>query len=122
MLLNNFFEIKEIGTENFETAATIIINVQHQIFEGHFPQQPVVPGVCMMQMVKEILEQVLEKKANLISSAEMKFLAIINPVENNSIDVSLKHSFSESGNVNVVATFFKNDLMHFKFKGEFSFL
>jgi len=121
MLLNDFFTIVKIKTAGTEIKAELLINAGHQIFEGHFPGQPVVPGVCMMQMVKEILEQVTQRKTNLLKAQEMKFLAVIDPAKNNLISVHIIYNTGDDGNMNVVASLFKEELMHFKFKGLFSF-
>ena len=94
------------------------INAGHRIFEGHFPNQPVVPGVCMMQMIKEILEHILGKETNLVQATDMKFLAIINPQEKNLIQASIKYVASESGKISIQATLYKDELVHFKFKGQ----
>lgn len=121
MLLGNFFTISNIETVNCEVKATLLINAGHKIFDGHFPGQPVVPGVCMMQMVKDIIEQVTNKKADLIKSSEMKFLAIIDPSQNNSISATLKYAIDDNQNMVVSAVLFKDELTHFKFKGVFAF-
>ena len=119
MLLNDFFTINDTVKSETEIWAELLINSNHKIFEGHFPNQPVVPGVCMMQMVKEILELVVGKETNLMQAADMKFLAVINPQENNLIHASIKYTVDETGAVNVVASLFKDELVHFKFKGQF---
>lgn len=121
MLQGDFFTISHIKTTSFEIKATLLINAAHKIFDGHFPGQPVVPGVCMMQMVKEIMEQVTGKKTDLIKSGEMKFLAIIDPSKNNSISATLKYAIDDNQNMVVSAVLFKEELIHFKFKGLFSF-
>ena len=120
MLMNDFFTISKLEKEGFEVKAELIINADHKIFEGHFPGHPVVPGVCMMQMVKEIIEKVIGEKTNLVRAGEMKFLAIIDPKENNMIRATLKYNIEENGNLAVSATFFKESLIHFKFKGLFA--
>ena len=120
MLLNDFFTINETVNSQTEIWAELRINARHKIFEGHFPNQPVVPGVCMMQMIKEILEQVIGKETNLVQAADMKFLAVINPIENNLIHASIKYARDETAVVNVVASLFKDELVHFKFKGQFT--
>jgi 3-hydroxyacyl-[acyl-carrier-protein] dehydratase len=120
MLLNNFFTISNLQTAGFDIKAGLVINAGHQIFAGHFPGQPVVPGVCMMQMVKEIMEEVLQKKLNLVKAHEMKFLAVIDPQQNNSIQTLLKYTPGESDSIAVTATLFKDELTHFKFKGVFN--
>jgi 3-hydroxyacyl-[acyl-carrier-protein] dehydratase len=121
MLLNNFFTINTLETVDFDIKTELVINPDHSIFEGHFPEQPVVPGVCMMQMVKEIMEEVLKKKTNLVKAMEMKFLAVINPIHNNVIDGSLHYSIDDNNNIMVSASLFKHELTHFKFKGVFGF-
>ncbi len=119
ILLNDFFTINDTVTSETEIWAELLINSNHKIFEGHFPNQPVVPGVCMMQMIKEILEQVISKDTHLTQAADMKFLVVINPLENNLIHASIKYATDESGAINVVASLFKDELVHFKFKGQF---
>ena len=118
MLLNNFFTINDTEVSASEIWAELVIDAGHKIFEGHFPNQPVVPGVCMMQMIKEILEQVLGKETNLVQAAEMKFMAVINPQENNLVHASIKYAADESGVINIVASLFKDELIHFKFKAQ----
>jgi 3-hydroxyacyl-[acyl-carrier-protein] dehydratase len=119
MLLNNFFTISQIEIKPSEIVAALEINKAHKIFDGHFPGQPVVPGVCMMQMVKEILENAIHQNTNLLKASEMKFLAIIDPAQNNHINASLKYTIAENGIILLAASLFKDELVHFKFKGMF---
>lgn len=54
MLLENFYKIihrkeREDGKREIE----IELNPGHALYQGHFPGQPVVPGVCTLQMIKE---------------------------------------------------------------------
>lgn len=121
LLETDFFTISNLTTSGADVNAELIINADHKIFDGHFPGQPVVPGVCMMQIVKEMLEQVTERKTNLVKAHEMKFLAILDPTRNNIISATLKYTVAENA-VAVTATFFKEELVHFKFKGQFAFL
>ena len=118
MLLNDFFTINDTESSASEIWAELVIKPDHKIFDGHFPNQPVVPGVCMMQMIKEIIEQVLGKATNLVQAAEMKFMAVINPQENNLIQATIKYTSDESGVINIQASLYKDELVHFKFKGQ----
>jgi 3-hydroxyacyl-[acyl-carrier-protein] dehydratase len=122
ILLNDFFTINETVQSETEIWAELLINSNHKIFEGHFPDQPVVPGVCMMQMIKEILETIIDKETNLVQAADMKFLAVINPLENNLIHASIKYATDETGAINIVGSLFKDELVHFKCKGQFVFV
>lgn len=81
MILENFYTIKskQISEDQVNHAFEIIINNKHDIFKGHFPDNPVMPGVCMMQIIKEITESVIGKKLFMEKCSNVKFLAIINP-------------------------------------------
>ncbi len=118
MLANDFYTISDLRVEEGSVKAELVIDAGHKIFEGHFPGQPVTPGVCMMQMVKEITEKVIGVPTQLIRADEMKFLSIIDPQKNNLILADIKYSISED-KVTVVAALSKDTLTHFKFKGSF---
>jgi 3-hydroxyacyl-[acyl-carrier-protein] dehydratase len=118
MLLNDFFTIENIEASDTEVKAELLINPAHKIFEGHFPGQPVVPGVCMMQVLKELLEQVLQKETVLTTAAEMKFLAVIDPSVNNRLSASVRYT-TEDGQIKIVGSLFKDSIVHFRMKAAF---
>ncbi len=120
MLLGSFFTIAEKTTNDKTVVATLDINAQHKIFEGHFPGQPVVPGVCMMQMIKELVEAETNNKLQLRKADHLKFLAVINPVENPTIVAEFSHDNNEAGDINVSGKLYKNEVTFLKFKGSFS--
>jgi len=117
MLQGNFYNIKSIEVETGSGKASIGLNHEHEIFKGHFPETPVVPGVCMMQMVKEVLEDLLAKKTNLIRADHMKFLSVINPELTNSIEMQLQYTIADDGDVFTTASLFNDGVIYFKFKG-----
>ena len=55
------------------------LHPEHPIFAGHFPGNPVTPGVCMLQIIKELTETQLGKSLLLIGASQVKFTALINP-------------------------------------------
>lgn len=82
-LLQDFYQINSIeNISDSQFNAKISLNPKHDIFKGHFPGNPVTPGVCMMQIVKDLTEKQTGKKLFLTSANNVKFMAIINPEEN----------------------------------------
>ena len=82
MLNKDFFKITEFidNDDNInQFAARIELNREHDIFKGHFPGEPIVPGVCLLQMAKEIIEERLKVKLQLIKAPNVKYLSIVNP-------------------------------------------
>ena len=116
MLLNNFFNIltQDLGPGSINSR--ISFNEKHAIFSGHFPGSPIVPGVCMIQLVKEVLEVTQSRNFDLTSAENIKFLQVIKPAENNPIDLILSFQETESGFVLVDARLFQGVITFFKMK------
>ncbi|MEP7107071.1 MAG: 3-hydroxyacyl-ACP dehydratase [Ferruginibacter sp.] len=121
MLSGDFFHITTLQLDNGKINAVLEINATHKIFEGHFPGQPVVPGVCMMQIVKEILESVLAETTRLVSADNLKFLALIDPTENNIVHAEIIYSPDEGGSIKVRASLVNDPVIYFKMNGVFAF-
>jgi 3-hydroxyacyl-[acyl-carrier-protein] dehydratase len=117
ILLNDFFTIQHLHAEQELITADIEINPEHKIFEGHFPGQPVVPGVCMMQMVKEVLEEALDISTNISKALDLKFLLVINPLETRTLQVKIKYSLPENDQYSLQAELVSGDKCFFKFRG-----
>jgi 3-hydroxyacyl-[acyl-carrier-protein] dehydratase len=68
------------------------------------------PGVCMMQVIKELTEEVLKVELFLQTSTNIKFMAKINPELNP--DLVLKIDFTEEGGIIKLknSTFFEETL------------
>lgn len=96
----------------------IHINSDHSIFGGHFPEMKVVPGVTMVQIVKETLESILTKPTRMVKSSMIKFMAIIQPEVDPDLDVHLSMKESEGAWL-VTASLKNSEKVFFKFKGEF---
>ncbi len=120
MLINNFFSVveKHSGANNIE--AIISLNKDHSIFNGHFPQMPVVPGVCMVQMVREVLEMDIQVKLRISSADSIKFLSVINPNEVATVKFSAQFSLMENDRYKVVASIFYDEVIYFKLSGIFN--
>ena len=80
MLLENFYTvntINRVADQSFLVEVTL--NDKHEVFKGHFPGNPVTPGVGMMQIIKELTEEITGKKLFLSTASNVKFMALINP-------------------------------------------
>lgn len=79
MLIKGLYTVEEFRQTGEGITATVRLNKDHDVFKGHFPGNPVMPGVCMIQMVKELTEKSIGKTLFLNVSTNIKFMAIINP-------------------------------------------
>ncbi len=121
MLLKNFYTIVELDSSNKENVKAIIdLNKDHEVYEGHFPGNPIVPGVCLTQLIKEVMEKVENTELRMVYADNIKFLAVVNPEINNRLQIDLKVRYDTEQNlikVNSVTHF--NDQVFYKFKGNF---
>jgi 3-hydroxyacyl-[acyl-carrier-protein] dehydratase len=94
LLLNNLYMIQSLSESDHQIQATLKLQADHAIFDGHFPGQPVLPGVCMMEMVAEITGHYLKTDFRISGAPLIKFLRMIDPQVNPLIDVEIKFNQS----------------------------
>ena len=118
MLLNDLFTMTTFSGEGGSFRALLELNVRHRIFEGHFPGQPVVPGVCLMQLVKELTEHGLgEQGLRLVRADQMKFIAMIVPGKAGELEMRMDCKRGEDGGVQVAASLLEGGKTCYKFNG-----
>lgn len=124
MLLNNFFEIikLEVSQDCRDVRAEVKLNPGHEIFKGHFPELPVVPGVCTIEMIKEILSEVLMKNMTLIYSNTVKLHNPINPEFNEFLTFSFQVNRDNEDMINVSCEVFFESLKFCSFRGDFKII
>ncbi|MCB9426284.1 MAG: 3-hydroxyacyl-ACP dehydratase [Flavobacteriales bacterium] len=90
MLLKDFYQLDELNKiSDTQYEAFVTLNKNHEIFDGHFPGNPVTPGVCMMQIIKELTEEIIGSTLFMKQSSNVKFMAIINPNTNPKLKLNL---------------------------------
>ena len=112
MLLKGFYTIQKIEeVEAGKYNALIHLNKDHEVFKGHFPGNPVLPGVCTMQIIKELTETIVQKPLVLSRAINVKFMALINPDVNPTLRLELEIATLENGEVKVKnSTYFDTTL------------
>ena len=121
MLLKDFYTLVEMDSSDKENVKAVVdLNKDHEVYKGHFPGNPVVPGVCLTQLIKEVMENIEAKELMLVYADNIKFMSIVNPEVNSRLQIDLKVKYDEEQNlikVNSVTHF--NDQVFYKFKGNF---
>ena len=91
MLLNNLYTIHTLSESDHQIVATLHLVADHAIFGGHFPGQPILPGVCMMEMIAEVMGVFLKSSFRISAGPVIKFLRMIDPRMNPSIHLEIKY-------------------------------
>ncbi|MGV3762368.1 hypothetical protein [Parapedobacter sp.] len=117
-LLQDFYSVIAFTTDGAKVSASISLNGSHSVFQGHFPGNPVTPGVCMMQIIKELAEKWAASPLMLKKARNVKFMAIINPIQHPNIQVELDVE-EEDGLLSIKSTTSFEDTTALKFSGIF---
>ena len=89
ILRDNLFYIRSNETTAKGSLFHLELNPNHFIYQAHFPSQPITPGVCIVQIVKELLEIETNRKLAIKKVNNVKFLSIISPADNCHISCEL---------------------------------
>lgn len=110
MILQDFYKIlSEEKVSDSKYTITILVNEKHEVFKGHFPGNPIMPGVCMIQIIKELTESITKSSLMIQSLTNVKFMALINPEVTPELRLELDVTTTEEGLVKVKNTTYFND-------------
>ncbi len=105
MLLQDFYTVQSLAhKEGNKHEAVLLINEKHDVFKGHFPGNPIMPGVCMMQIIKELTERITGTTLMMQNVSNVKFMALINPEVTPELKLDLEVNPTEDGLVKVKNT------------------
>ena len=125
MLKKNLYIINSIqsipgdpgSTSNLKYSISVSLDQNHEIFKGHFPGNPVLPGVCQVEIAKELAEEVLGCKCMLTQASQVKFLNLINPLEYLFLSYELKLLNIAEGEYDLNAVLAAGPVIFMKMKG-----
>ena len=86
-LKNNLYKIISKEEVNSIFNYTVELNPSCVIYQAHFPGEPITPGVCIVQIGKEVIEDLLLEQSSasprleIIKAKNIKFLSVISPNE-----------------------------------------
>lgn len=101
---DDIFIIEELSFDDEQISAKLRLNKGSAIFKGHFPGQPVVPGACMVQLVKDVLRTALNADVFLKRAANIKFISIITPDAKQSPELQISYKTVDDISVNAKIT------------------
>ena len=122
MLLNKLYKIRSLNANSDGSGfmAEIELDPGHPLFEGHFPGNPILPGVCTVQIIRELLEQSVHKSLRMTKAGNIKYLGFVNPLIMSLLTFQLQIKPSDDGNIACSATVSSQGVSVCSFKGEFS--
>lgn len=104
VLLDSLYKVQSSRTSETGGEFTIALDPEHFIYKAHFPGEPITPGVCIMQIAKELMEICKGNKLEITTVKNIKFLRIITPAATPVVDWSVSRLAEEEGLVKAQIT------------------
>jgi len=98
----------------------IALNKDHPVFEGHFPGNPILPGVCTVQIARELISKALNADFRLAKAGNIKYLGFVSPISHPALQfqITLKQAADPAAIIcNVIVKTGENAVC--SYKGEY---
>lgn len=104
LLKDEYYTLIDSQIDSLTGIFTLAINPDSKIFKGHFPGNPISPGVCGVELIRECASMVvvpqppkgvLDNVVHQLQSLRIKkiskcrFLAVIRPQDNKNLRISI---------------------------------
>ncbi|MBN1599203.1 MAG: hypothetical protein JW894_12990 [Bacteroidales bacterium] len=119
MPLSDLFSYKITENSPEELSAELSLNIDHDIYKGHFPENPVTPGVCLVEITRQILSSVLKCELILRKAKDIKYRSAIIPPFGSGIIINIKYHKTDEG-IETSCTISENYNIYTKLRGVFS--
>jgi len=121
-MIPNLYKIISISASGEDSVSfEVQLNRKCEIFDGHFPGQPVLPGVCTLEIIKDCISNIRGNKVILSGISQCKFTGMVDPgIENLlKIDIDIKPGIKDlTGSVNAIVS--ASERVILKLKGEYN--
>ena len=109
LLKDNLYQIIDSEKTEDSSTYTLLISETSPLFKGHFPGNPVLPGVCILQIFKELAENNLAVGHPMMYD-EIKQCKFLLPIAmNKPIQVNVSLSLKQEGDFWNLSASLKND-------------
>lgn len=97
LLLDSLYRIEHEEITSGKATYTISLDAAHPIYAGHFPGNPITPGVVILQIISELAERALGRQLQVKEFVNVKYLNVLSPVEhpNATVELSLSEAAPE---------------------------
>jgi len=87
------------GLPQGQSGFNVILNPDNLVYKAHFPGQPVTPGVCILQMIQELLSEQFGMPLYIKNIKNAKFINMISPLSDGRISVLFNSIAEDEGGI-----------------------
>lgn len=110
-LKNDLYTVSRCDMQGMTGSFEIKLNPSCFIYKAHFPGEPVTPGVCIVQMALELMEELTGGKMEITRVKNVKFLSVISPRQTTTLTYNIKkvEVLEQTGEMSVQITVVSGD-------------
>lgn len=117
MEITSIYKVISLDSSDQNINACISFNKDHMVFEGHFPGNPIVPGVVQIQIIKDLVEKFLGEKVFLNTTKSIKYLNVIRPDELNKVLFEIGVEYGHKNNLLLKCVVKTDTQIYMKYSG-----
>ena len=117
MLIENYYKVNDIIAGTGKTLFMVSLNSDCNVYKGHFPENPISPGVCNIQMIKECAELIVGKHLFMHNLQHCRLTTLITPLVYPQVEVTILMEKREDV-YKLKATIGKNEEIYLELKAE----
>lgn len=116
LLSNRYFAVE--GQQHAEGGAHFHVRLlgDCDVYRGHFPGNPVSPGVCNIEMIRECFAMTVGGAPRIHTIDRCRFTAVASPVKSPELDIDMEWTVAD-GAYHLVATLKDGEQQYLDFKG-----
>ncbi|MDL2315105.1 hypothetical protein LJC16_02480 [Bacteroidales bacterium OttesenSCG-928-C19] len=109
-LKDDFFTIIEDQSLNKnDVEYKIQLKASHPVYKAHFPNNPITPGVYIIQMAAELASEFLKCELRLKKADKIRFQNVINPLENSILNAKFTIHEDDIGSYKAAVNIFNEN-------------
>lgn len=86
------FNLQKTDSNDLNIISAFCFDKNFQGFQGHFPENPLLPAVVQLALVRFLCEKAVSKPLTPLTVEKVKFRAMLRPGDEFSVNVSLKEN------------------------------
>jgi 3-hydroxyacyl-[acyl-carrier-protein] dehydratase len=107
----------EMETGEASLQAIVYFPPEHPLYAGHFPERPVVPGVCVLQVCRDLISEIHARAFKIAGIDSVKFMIPLIPSAETGYGISLAWKQEEDGRLMVDGNWQNGQQIFVKLKG-----
>ncbi|MGM9749346.1 MAG: hypothetical protein ACI3ZN_11150 [Candidatus Cryptobacteroides sp.] len=88
-MFENLYKVISSNKDGSTYHFDVELDAAHQIYGAHFPGNPITPGACQLEMLRQLASEASGKDLAVLEVRSIKYLNVINPVKTPEVEVEL---------------------------------